>query len=419
MAPVRLLLAACLLLTALQPAAPAQGRETPASGDPATVGDAAGATLELADPATWPEIGRREVGYLNGRFLILNMHGALFHPDPANLYENIEYARWMNAGVIRVFATDAGGFTEWDGERLGNRIADLAPALRGANLKLIVAIVNNHEPVPNERPESFGWMDDYHQLLLPFYTDHWRGAYLEHLRAIIGATVRRGAADVVWAWELGNELHTPRRPAAVLPFINAAAREVRALDPGARILAGTMGANHLEPGVPDSAVARALYCHGPISAYTLHTYDWVSRDRWGDMPIHWDFEHITNEPCPNGRELPILVEELGTSRALPGVYEAWDEAGRFAQEVNQIRMVLSYPGVVAIGAWSAESMYVHDISRFDNRRGLTSYGDNRLGGGTCFRLREGEPYGARCMLERIYQALPKVPEMPLGARSPT
>jgi hypothetical protein len=197
-----------------------------------------------------------------------------------------------------------------------------------------------------------------------------------------------------------------------MSFINAAALEVSRLDPDARILAGTMGANHLEPGVSDSQIARALYCYGPISAYTLHTYDWQTPDYWGDMPIHWDFQQIVNHPCPNGRRLPIVVEELGTSRILPGVYDANTEQRRFEQELNQIRMVLSYEGVVAIGAWSAESPYVKDISRFDNRRGLTSYGANNLGGGSCYRLPEGQPSGARCMLERVLQELPKAPPAP-------
>ena len=194
-----------------------------------------------------------------------------------------------------------------------------------------------------------------------------------------------------------------------MPFINAASVEVRKLDPGARVLAGTMGVNHLDPGVPDSPIARALYCYGPISAYTLHTYDWRTPDFWGDMPIHWDFEQIVDHPCPNGRQLPILVEELGTSRELPGVYGADEEGLRFAQEVNQIQMVLSYPGVVAIGAWSGESPLVRDISHFDKRRGLTSYGSDQLGGGSCYRVAEDGAVGARCQLERVLRNLPKAP----------
>jgi hypothetical protein len=424
----RVLLGILLFLGSLPPPSIVQGgqeidQDAPARSDPVTdssesVNPPVDTTtppvehfdpdIELAPAAELPEPGRRQVGYLNGRFVILNMHGMLFHREIDNIHENLEYATWLRAGLIRVFATDAGELVEWDGERVGNRIADIAPALRAANLKLIVAIVNNHKEVPGEHPESTGWMDGYYQLLLPFYTDNWRGAYLTFLRQLIGTVRDRDAQDVVWAWELGNELHTPRDPKAVLRFINAAARETRALDPDARILAGTMGVNHLDPGVPDSPVARALYCHGPISAYTLHAYDWRSPDYWGDMPIHWDFEHIVNRPCPNGRRLPIIVEELGTSRELPGVYSADQEDRRFAQELNQLRMALSYDGVVGVGVWSAESMYVRDISRFDHRRGLTSYGSDNLGGGTCFRLPDGYPIGARCLLERVIQQLPKM-----------
>ena len=116
-----------------------------------------------------------------------------------------------------------------------------------------------------------------------------------------------------------------------------------------------------------------------------------------------------DHPCPNGRQLPILVEELGTSRELPGVYGADEEGLRFAQEVNQIQMVLSYPGVVAIGAWSGESPLVRDISHFDKRRGLTSYGSDQLGGGSCYRVAEDGAVGARCQLERVLRNLPKAP----------
>jgi len=412
--PAQLLVVAILLLGGPPAARGAEDPTTlssPPGAGATAVGDEIPAAPELAPASDLPEPGRREIGYLSGRFLILNMHGALFHQDIADFEEDIAYASWLNAGVIRVFATDAGEFAEWDGERIGQRIADLAPALRAAGLKLIVALVNNHKAVPGERPDSFGWMDDYYQLLLPFYQESWRGAYLSFVRQIIGTVVGRGARDVVWAWELGNELHTPRQPRAVMPFINAASVEVRRLDPDARVLAGTMGVNHLDPGVHDSPVARALYCYGPISAYTLHTYDWRTPDLWGDMPIHWDFEQVVDHPCPNGRRVPILVEELGTSRQLPGVYGADQEDLRLAQELNQIRMVLGYlnEGVVAIGAWSAESPLVRDISRFDKRRGLTSYGSDNLGGGSCYRLPEGDPIGARCLYERVLRELPRMP----------
>jgi hypothetical protein len=405
------LLVSILLLVCLLPARTARTLELSSSAGAIEVDEEIAAAPDLAPPSALPEAAERAVGSLNGRFLLLNMHGALFHENVKDLHENIAYADWMNAGVIRVFATDAGEFVAWDGERVGNRIVEIAPVLRAAGVKLIVALVNNHQAVPGERSGSFGWMDGYKQLLLPFYQQTWRTTYLPFIRGLIGTVVRQGARDVIWAWELGNELHTPRLPRAVLPFINAAAAEVQSLDPGARVLAGTMGVNHLDPGKGDSAIARALYCNGPISAYTLHTYDWQSPDHWGDMPIHWDFEHIVNRPCPNGRQVPILVEELGTSRELPGVYGFDQEEQRVAQELNQIRMVLSYldQGVIGIGAWSAESPRVRDYSRFDKRRGLTSYGPDNRGAGSCYDLPEGEPGGARCQLERVLRNLPEMP----------
>src|SRR5512144_2839505 len=96
------------------------------------------------------------VGTLNGRFLLLNMHGLLFHDQVRDIQESVAYARWMRAGVIRVFATDANTGKTWNGNRVGNLIADRASVFRAANVKLLVALVNNHQPVPGEDPRSFG-----------------------------------------------------------------------------------------------------------------------------------------------------------------------------------------------------------------------------------------------------------------------
>ena len=57
---------------------------------------------------------------------------------------------------------------------------------------------------------------------------------------------------MVHAWELGNELHTPTQPDALIPFISADVALVRSLDPLTPILPGTMGANHVQPGQPES-----------------------------------------------------------------------------------------------------------------------------------------------------------------------
>ncbi|MBA2449521.1 MAG: hypothetical protein H0V51_15995 [Chloroflexi bacterium] len=346
-------------------------------------------------------------GFLNGRFLLLNMHGALFHPGIEATREDVRYAAWMNAGVIRVFATDQSLEEPEDGERVGHRIADLAPTLREHRVKLIVALVNNHQEVPGERPESVGEKDGYWQLLLPFYTDTWRGAYLDFSRRLIHTVVDRGARDVIFAWELGNELHTPDDPPRVLTFIEDMAREIRRLDPETALLPGTMGTHHLEPWRLSAELGRRLYCEGPIAAYTLHGYDWLGPDRWGDMPIHWDFSQVIAPACSNGRKLPVIVEELGTSRELPNVWGAGDEERRFEQELHQLRMVLDHEQVVGIGSWSSESPLVSH-RRFDDRRGLTSYGPARDGSGSCYPPGRAEP-GVRCRLEQVLRSLPARP----------
>lgn len=346
------------------------------------------------------------VSSLNGRFLLLNMHGALFHSDTRDMEENVAYARWMGAGVIRVFATDNNSGGSWSGREVADRIAQMAPALRAANVRLIVALTNNHRPVPGEAVESSGWMDGYYQLLLPFYTRNWREAYVPFATELIDRVKKLGALDVIFAWELGNELHTPREPVAVVPFITGAVQEIRRVDPDTPILPGTMGIHHLDPYQPESIIGRWLNCDAPVDGYTLHSYDWLGPNRPGDMPIGYDFDSVLAEPCPNGRRLPVIVEELGTSRELPGVYTAEQEEKRLEQESRQIRYVLDrYPRVIGIGAWNGESPKVVDKRFGDNRRGLTSYGPWADGSGSGYVGGSG----ARSRLEEMLRGLPARP----------
>ncbi|MDQ3812204.1 MAG: hypothetical protein M3336_18135, partial [Chloroflexota bacterium] len=340
-----------------------------------------------------------------GRVLVANMHGLLFHEDLADLVENVRYARWLGATTVRAFATDNNTWQLWSGREVAAQIARLAPELRAQNVGLVVALVNNHRPVPGEASGSSGWLDDYYQLLLPFYSETWRGAYLTFLRELIGAVREAGATDVITAWEIGNELHTPQDPARVVPFITQAVAEIRAIDPLTPIWPGTMGANHLQPGTPNSPIARWLYCEAPVDAYTLHAYDWVGPYRSGDMPIEWDLESITGERCASGRRLPVIVEELGTSRELSGAYSSLDEPTRLSFELRQLRRALSYPQVAGIGVWNAESPRTRDRAFFDSRRGLTSYGTRAQGGGSCYDPRPDPAPGVRCTLEEVLRAL--------------
>ncbi|MCC7369843.1 MAG: hypothetical protein IT306_15555 [Chloroflexi bacterium] len=346
-------------------------------------------------------------GFINGRFLILNMHGGFIHRSIDPVQENIRYAAWMNAGAIRIFATDSTQNSAEDANWLGNRIADVAPALRANDVKLIVALVNNHEEVPGEPRNSVGMKDGYWQHLLPFFQGNWRGPYLDFSRRLISTVVSRGARDVILAWEYGNELNTQDDPPLVLTFFEQMRREIRAIDPTTPIWPGTMGSHHLTPAW-EYSLARRLYCEGPIDAYTLHTYDWVDAYHPGDMPIDRDLNYVVNYPCENGRKLPVVVEELGTSRELPGSYTADNESARIEQEINQLRMVLSYDQVVGVGAWSAESPNT-PIFRHDNRRGLTSYGPGRDGSGSCYPGAPDGYGGARCRLEQILRNLPSRP----------
>src|SRR5438270_14094129 len=58
---------------------------------------------------------------LNGGFLLVNNHGMVFHERDSDVQEDVNYARWLGAGIIRVFGTDNNSYRPWDGNRVGNR----------------------------------------------------------------------------------------------------------------------------------------------------------------------------------------------------------------------------------------------------------------------------------------------------------
>jgi hypothetical protein len=162
----------------------------------------------------------------------------------------------MNAGAIRIFATDSTQRSTNDATWLGTRIADVAPALRANDIKLIVALVNNHQEVPGEPKNSVGMKDGYWQHLLPFFLGNWKGPYLDFSRDLISTVLNRGARDVILAWEYGNELNTQDDPPVVLDFMEQMHTEIRKLDTVTPIWPGTMGSHHLTPAWEYSLARR-------------------------------------------------------------------------------------------------------------------------------------------------------------------
>ncbi|MFN0070669.1 MAG: hypothetical protein ACKVVP_04165 [Chloroflexota bacterium] len=405
--PVLLLSAVIIVMasTGAPPPAPASAEAVRASGIDVHVA--------TRSPGQNPNLAPRN--FANGQSLILNMHALLFHERPADVRENLEYAAWLNAGVVRVFSTDKIGHLNLTGREIGERIVEMAPLLRQHRLKLIVALMDQYREVPGDTSAPLGWMHGYRQLMLPFYSSTWRGSYREFLSEIILTVKQHGALDVIWAWELGNEIHTQENPSMILRFIDDVTIEIRRIDGVTPILPGTMGGGILDPGNSDSPIARHLFCEAPIHAYTLHTFDWWDDTGGGDVPIQWDLQHTTRMTCENGRALPVIVEELGTSRELPGVYRADEPWARLDVELRQIRRVLSYPSVSAIGVWSAESPHVSSV-RHDLFRGLTSHQNDDGSSGSCYRPNPGSRPGTRCELELALRALPRLPDMAVVAQ---
>ena len=79
--------------------------------------------------------------------------------------------------------------------------------------------------------------------------------------------------------------------------------------------------------------------------------------------------------------------------------------GRLDQERRQIAFVRQFPQVVGFGVWNGESPRIQDRTFVDTRRGLTSYGSDGTGGGSCYDPTPDLVPGARCQLEQILRTL--------------
>ncbi|MGB3904180.1 MAG: hypothetical protein WBB22_04600, partial [Anaerolineae bacterium] len=266
---------------------------------------------------------------LNGGCLIANHHEFLFTTDL--FWEQLAYYKIMNAKVIRAMATDANHLIprQLSGAEVGARIAILAPALRLMGVKLMVVLTNNHCPVPGDdkyagnRAQVGDPSRSYYEILEPWFEGGFRENYLPFVKQLITTVRRLGAQDVIFAWEPGNELHTPLNPEKLLSFYRETTAFIKDLDPDTMIASGTMGVNHIDPGHPWSPVAQEIYELEGFDFITLHTYDLLldldsstgNYDRAlsaGDMPIDWDFQLV--KAMNLGK--PVVIEEIGTTRTL-------------------------------------------------------------------------------------------------------
>jgi hypothetical protein len=351
------------------------------------------------------ETKEKRTQFLNGKFILANHHGLLFVPYPEVFIPDINYAKFLNAGVIRVFATDVNLANfwpkdHWTGENVGKRIAEFAPLIRANGLKLVVALVNNHCPVPGENEKAFGSFDGYTQLTEDFYANFWKGAYSQFVRELITTVTKLKALDTIFAWEIGNELHTPYHPPLFVDFFKGAVKLIRSVDPKTKIAPGTMGINHLDPGKTNSKMGLEFYQYlQKIGSFvTLHDYNRILDDQGntifnGDMPIQWDLDLIAR--C--GLRLPYVVEELGYQQSLPPYWEKDQVEKKFDYEMRAIRSLLQNQ-VWGIGPWAANL----DPKWGDGSRGPTSYP-----GRSIYTNWQSDDWRAK--VEKIYQNLPSPP----------
>jgi hypothetical protein len=352
--------------------------------------------------------------YLNGGCLMANHHEFLFTTDL--FWEQLAYYGIMNARVIRAMATDANRLLpgrQLTGAEVGARIGLLAPALRLARVKLVVAFTNNHCPVPGDekyagmRPQVGDPSRVYYEILEPWFEGGFRENYLPFVKDLITTVQRFGAKDVIFAWEPGNELHTPLNPEKLLSFYREVTSFIRDLDPDTKIASGTMGINHIDPGQPESSVAREIYQLKGFDIITLHTYDFIlERDMWtgecdrmvsaGDMPIDWDFQLLKSQQVNK----PILIEEVGTTYIVP---PRWQDPGQVERLIYEARM-LDYTlenGAIGWGPWS---LTTQGERIGDGYRGPCSYP------GMSLWETGGQPTDSpRARIEECYRNLPRPP----------
>jgi len=351
---------------------------------------------------------------LNGGSLLANHHEFLFTTEL--FWEQLAYYRIMNARVIRAMATDANRLmpgAPLTGAQVGARIAIVAPALRMCGIKLLVAFTNNHCPVPGDegyagiRPQVGDPSRAHYEILEPWFEGGYRENYLPFVEDLITTVHRLGAQDVIFAWEPGNELHTPLNPERLLGFYREVTSVIRHLDPDTKIASGTMGINHIDPTQPESPVARQIYGLAAFDIITLHAYDFIlERDMWsgecdrvvstGDMPIDWDFQLMKDMNL----DKPVLIEELGTTKILPPRWHNPDQVERLVYEARLIDYTLRN-GAVGWGPWS---LTTQGERIGDGNRGPCSYP------GTSLFQTGGQPTDSpRVRIEECYRSLPWPP----------
>jgi hypothetical protein len=352
--------------------------------------------------------------FLNGGCLIANHHELLFTTDL--FWEQLAYYAIMKARVIRAMATDANHLLpgrQLSGAEVGARIALLAPAFRQAGVKLIVALTNNHCPVPGDekyagnRAQVGDPSRVYYEILEPWFDGGFRENYLPFVGALITTVHKLGAQDVIFAWEPGNELHTPAEPEKLLSFYEEVTAFIKDLDPDTMLASGTMGINHLDPGQPLSPVAREIYQLDAFDFVTLHSYDFIlEEDMWtgvcdrimspGDMPTDWDF-HLLREL---GSRKPVVIAEMGTSYTLPPWWEAPDQVERLVYEAR----LIDYARINGAVGWGPWSLTTQGERIGDGYRGPCSYPGMSL-----FETGGRPTDSPRARIEECYRSLPLPP----------
>jgi endo-1,4-beta-mannosidase len=348
---------------------------------------------------------------LNGGCLIANHHEFLFTNELFR--DQLIYYQIMGVKVIRAFATDANKLTcpSCSGAEVGSRIAQTAPALRETGIKLLIPLTNNHCPVPGDgkyagvQPQIGDPNRVYYEIMEPWFDGGFRENYFPFVMDLINTLKQKKALDVVFAWEPGNELHTPYHPEKLLAFYEETIAFIKDLDQETPIASGTMGVNHLAPFSPFCQTCQEIYTLEGFDFLTLHTYDlileWSDQtnnfDRVinnGDMPIQWDFELIRRL----GLEKPIIIEEIGTSRSLPPFWNEGDELKKLVSETRMIDFALRN-GAVGWGPWS--------LTTQGERIGDGYRGPNSYPGTSLFQSEGILTDSPRARIEEAYRSLPQ------------
>jgi len=256
--------------------------------------------------------------YLNGKsycFVGVNLRGVCHYGKGAPLQwtqsghidENLSAVAAMGGKVVRLFASCVNAASA----ETANRLEVVLDKMEPLGLKALVCLTDLYNtgfhPQGDDsfyKDQGNGWtlLDD------AWFAGGYQLNYLPQVKRIVAQLKDHNA---VFAWELGNELTDIKNPSNIVPFTQAVAAAIKAIDPYHMVSTGFIGVDHLQIG---EAAGYALYSDPNIDFISEHTYN-------GE-------DHGQNHAVHSRLGKPLVVGEYGWSNG-----EGVDRPARTAEQL--------------------------------------------------------------------------------------